>query len=41
MEEVEEGEKMEMRIKEMEEVEINNKVEVLKTKKSVLLSIKH
>ena len=41
MEEVEEGEKMEMRIKEMEEVEINNKVEVLKTKKSVLSSIDH
>ena len=41
MEEVEEEENMEMRIKEMEEVEINNKVEVLKTKKSVLSSIDH
>ena len=41
MEEVEEGDKMEMSIKEMEEAEMNKKEEVLKTKKFVLSSIDH
>ena len=41
MEEEEEGEKIEMSIKEMEEAEMNKQEELLKTEKFVLSSIDH
>ena len=41
MEEEEEGEKIKMSIKEMEEAEMNKQEELLKTEKFVLSSIDH